>query len=123
MTDPAPVSVTVAPVIDATLHRGWAAMINHSDTAPNVRCEWIRVPRSVAGGKTGHYRRRIVLPDKRVRQLPVGLLRDPFVEQEHWPFMVATRDILMGEEFLLNYGHDKQFILNFKHSTTPCLCD
>ena len=102
-------------VIDATLYRAWASMVNHSDTSPNVTAELIRIP-------PGHHRRRIELADKRVRHVPVGLLCYPFLDQEVWPFMVATKEIQKGEEFLLNYGTEAKYLLKFKHSTTPTFC-
>jgi hypothetical protein len=109
-------------VIDATLHRCWAAMINHSGSTANVRAECLRIPRRAAGGKTGHYRRRIALSHNNVRNIPLGLLRDPFLDQVCWPFLVATRSILSGEELLLNYGTDAAHLVRLQHQTTPPLC-
>lgn len=54
-------------VVDATLHRSWAAMTNHSATKHNAAFERLWLPVAYAGGRTTHYRRRIPVRGTGVR--------------------------------------------------------
>ena len=53
-------------VIDATLHRSWASMVNHSNDSCNVVPEWIQIPRTAAGGKTKVVYNEIIPPSTSV---------------------------------------------------------
>lgn len=120
-------------IIDATCLRGMAAYANHSRNHGNACSSQFSLSseharsftRTVEDVDSGIVR-YIINPKLRTigsrcvwKRIPVCLVRD-FTDNEHYIWLVATKNIRAGEEILYNYG--SQYSFDSVYHTIPPVC-